>query len=483
MNFIKRALLSVSARKGKTILQIFIFTVICVLVLSGITIHSAAETSSELARLKLGGEVTLQINMEKVREQQQAQGARTRFQSVPIEKEMAEELLSYSQVKAYNFFSSTNALATDFDPIENETSEASTEEASNETNGPGGNRMPGGFNADVSIQGVAFTDSVDDFLNETSLLIEGRHLTEDDANQNVTLIERSLATENELAIGDIITVTSPNDEAISTELEIVGIYETTSTGLDIGVNLSFMNPYNLLYVPYTTSALLKGEDYNGMIDSAIYYMNDPAEIEQFVTQAETESSIDFNTFMLDTNDALYQQMVGPIKNVASFSKNVVYLVSIAGAIILGLIVMMSIRERKYEMGVLLAIGENRWKLMGQFITEIIFVAVIALGISSISGNLVASKISDQLLNQELTQLQENVNEPASFGGRGMGFGIGRGIMPLEQVDTIDELQIAVTPNDLGILAGIGLLIAILSALIPSLTVIRLQPKTILTKQD
>jgi putative ABC transport system permease protein len=52
-----------------------------------------------------------------------------------------------------------------------------------------------------------------------------------------------------------------------------------------------------------------------------------------------------------------------------------------------------------------------------------------------------------------------------------------------EADPIDELQIEVTGKDLGLLFGIGLLIAIISALIPALSVLRLQPKTILTKQD
>lgn len=113
-------------------------------------------------------------------------------------------------------------------------------------------------------------------------------------------------------------------------------------------------------------------------------------------KAAKKTSIDFDTYTLNTNDQLYQQMVGPIENVASFSKNVVYLVSVAGAVILGLIVMMSIRERKYEMGVLMAIGEKRWKLIGQFLTEILIVAVIAIGLASVTGNLVANQLGNQL---------------------------------------------------------------------------------------
>jgi putative ABC transport system permease protein len=209
-------------------------------------------------------------------------------------------------------------------------------------------------------------------------------------------------------------------------------------------------------------------------------MKDPAEIDSFIQKAKKNSSIDFDTFKLDANDQLYNQMVGPINNVASFSKNVVYLVTISGAVILGLIVMLSIRERKYEMGVLLSLGEKRWKLIGQFVAEILIVAVLAIGISSACGNVVAGKISDQLLAQELAQ-QEQMNTPPSF-RPGMGGSVGmRG--QAANVETIDDLEIAITPKDLGMLSSIGMLIAVLSSFIPSLSVLRLHPKVILTKQD
>ncbi|MFS0864040.1 ABC transporter permease [Fredinandcohnia sp. 179-A 10B2 NHS] len=477
MNFIKRALLSVSARKGKSLLQIVVFSVICVLVLSGLSIQSAAEKSTILARQQLGGQVTLQFDMEKAREQQEANGERTRFQATPIPVESATELLSYSEVKGYNFYSSANALAKDFDSIESDT----TEEAAPSPAPPGGERQAM-FDADVSIQGVTFTDSVTDFMEETSTLVEGRHLTEKDLDTNVTVIEKSLAEENELSVGDTITVTSTSDETLSHELEIVGIYETTATGSDLGMNLSFMNPYNKLYVPYTVATSLKGTDYTETVDIATYYVNDPANIQAFVDEATSSSSIDFDTYKLDANDQLYEQMVGPIENVASFSQNVVYLVTIAGGVILGLIVMMSIRERKYEMGVLLAIGEKRWKLVGQFIAEILIVAVLALGIATLSGNVVAGQIGDQLLHQELAQSEETAANPASF-GRGMGGRMGFGAVQVQQADPIDELTVEVTSEDLGILGLIGLAIAVLSTLLPSLSVLRLQPKAILTRQD
>ncbi|WP_342431381.1 ABC transporter permease [Neobacillus sp. FSL H8-0543] len=499
MNFLKRAVLSVIARKGKSLLQIVVFSVICVLVLAGLSIQSAAKKSADLAREKLGADVTLQVDMDKLREQMQQQmtqqsgGQRVRFQQTPIPLEAAVELTTYEQIKGYNLFSSTIGLASDFEPIENETT--STEETTDteENERPGGEMPRGGMmvQGDISIQGVAFTDSVQEFLDSNSTIVEGKHITNEDFGKNVVVIEKTLAEENELNVGESITVTNPRDETLSAKLEIVGIYKTTSSGSDQAMNFTAMIPYNKIYVPYTAATALKGSDYEDTIDSAIYYIDDPADMKSFVAKAKEESSIDFETFKLDADDQLYQQMVGPIENVSSFSNNIVLLVSIAGAIILGLIVMMSIRERKYEMGVLLALGEKRWKLVGQFTFEILMVAVVSFGIATASGNLIADQMGDKLLNQELQSAEETV-VPASFGGRGMSFGgggpggpggIGALSQQTQQIETIDELNVQVTANDLGMLSIIGALITIISALIPSISVLRLQPKTILSKQD
>lgn len=489
MNFIKRALLSVKARKGKSLLQILVLSVICVLVLAGLSIQTAAQKSGELARQKLGADVTLQVDMEKLREnlqsQQQSSGERVRFQSTPIPVHSAEELTSYPQIKGYNFYSSTTALATTFVPIESAEEAVETTDESSDSNVTQGQGKFGGMvQGDISIQGVTYTDSTSDFMDSISTLVGGEHINEEDIGKNVAIIEQTLAEENDLTPGDTITVTSPLDDSITVELKVKGIYSTTSVGSDQGMNFAALIPYNKIYVPYTTAATLKGAGYEGTIDSAIYYIEDPVEMESFVNQAQLESSIDFDTFKLNANDQLYQQMVGPIENVAGFSNNIVYLVSIAGAIILSLIIMMSIRERKYEMGVLLAIGEQRWKLVGQFIVEILLVAAISFGIATLSGNAVANQVSDQLLNEEL-KTAEQTNTPESFKGRGMFGGemAGGQAGQTQQVETIEDLDVSVTANDLGLLAIIGTLIAILSSLLPTISVIRLQPKTILSRQD
>ncbi|MGR3763378.1 ABC transporter permease [Rossellomorea sp. NS-SX7] len=468
MNFIKRAVWSVKARLGKSMLLLIVLTVLSVLVLSGLTIQTAAEQSSVLAREKLGGEVTLTVDREKLMaEQQDEAGRRARFEPVPIPVDSANDLTDSSYVKGYNYYSSTSALASGFTPIGSDESDDDQEQS----NGFPGGRMAG----DVSIQGVLYSDSADSFLNGDATLIDGRHLTEEDANKQVALIEKNLANENELQAGDSLTVS--NVDGLEIELEIAGIYETTAEIDERAQNFTFLNPYNQLYVPYTAANALKGS--SGTIDRAVYYMDDPENIPAFLTDAKASSSIDFDTFKLDANDQLYQQMMGPIENVASFSNNIVILVTIAGAIILALIVMMTMRERKYEMGVLLAIGEKKGKLISQFLIEILIVAIIAMGISTLSGNVIAEQMGKQLLQQEISQSSESADMPASFNSERRN--------PFQQqpgaqdVEVVDELSIDITGEDLIQLFSIGMIVVLLSTLLPSLTVLRLHPKTILTK--
>lgn len=486
MNFIKRAFWNMKAKKGKTLLQLFVFTVICVFVLSGLTIQSAAQKSSELGRQELGGSVTLQVDRQKQIEKQQDSGEKRSFKSTPIKVSDANKLAALDHVKSYNYTTTASANAGNFDAIESSSSSdsSSSSSSSNAKNSQGGGQGgPQMVQADLSIEGVISTALVDDFSDGDSKITDGRAITKSDVGKKVTVVNETLAEENDLSVGDSITIESATDEDTTVKLKIVGIYKTTSSGDDQAQNFSFLNPYNKLYTPYTATAALKGDDYKNTIDSAVYYMDDAKNMDAFVKAAK-KTSIDFDTYTLNTNDQLYQQMVGPIENVASFSKNVVYLVSVAGAVILGLIVMMSIRERKYEMGVLMAIGEKRWKLIGQFLTEILIVAVIAIGLASVTGNLVANQLGNQLLSQQISSSTDSTQTASGQmpgGGGGMGgkmFGHSS-----SNVDVIDSLNVAVSMNDMLILGGIGILIAIIATLLPSISGPRLHPKTIVTKQE
>lgn len=501
MNFFKRAWLSMKARKGRSVLQLIIFTVVCVLILSGFTIQSAADKASELAREQLGGTVTLTVDREKqmqtMREEASSSDSsstesKPQFQSSPIDVSDANDLAKLNHVASYNYYSSTQALASGFDPIESSGDTSSSNDESStttETQGPGGGQGgPQMVDADLSISGLLDSATSTDFEAGTSELTSGVAITSADKDKNVAMVEENLAEENDWKVGDSFTVTS-SDGNTKVTLKIVGIYKTTDSGSDMAQNFSFLNPYNKVYVPYTVANTIKGSDYKNTVDSAVYTMDDAANISAFEKEAKKVDSIDWDTFKLDANDTLYQQMIGPINSVASFSKNVVYIVSIAGALILGLLVMMQVRDRKYEMGVLLAIGEKRGKLIAQFFVEILIVALVSFGLAAASSHYVAQLAGNQLLAQQNSSTNETTTStenrgPGGGGGKGGPGGFGQSVSNLtKNTEQIKELDIQVTLEDMLKMGGIGIGIAFISVLLPAALVLRMNPKTILTKQE
>ncbi|HAA1222462.1 TPA_asm: ABC transporter permease [Listeria monocytogenes] len=501
MNFFKRAWLSMKARKGRSVLQLIIFTVVCVLILSGFTIQSAADKASELAREQLGGTVTLTVDREKqmqtMREEASSSDSsstesKPQFKSSPIDVSDANDLAKLNHVASYNYYSSTQALASGFDPIESSGDTSSSNDESSttaETQGPGGGQGgPQMVDADLSISGLLDSATSTDFEAGTSELTSGVAITSADKDKNVAMVEENLAEENDWKVGDSFTVTS-SDGNTKVTLKIVGIYKTTDSGSDMAQNFSFLNPYNKVYVPYTVANTIKGSDYKNTVDSAVYTMDDAANISAFEKEAKKVDSIDWDTFKLDANDTLYQQMIGPINSVASFSKNVVYIVSIAGALILGLLVMMQVRDRKYEMGVLLAIGEKRGKLIAQFFVEILIVALVSFGLAAASSHYVAQLAGNQLLAQQNSSTNETTTStenrgPGGGGGQGGPGGFGQSVSNLtKNTEQIKELDIQVTLEDMLKMGGIGIGIAFISVLLPAALVLRMNPKTILTKQE
>ncbi|EAA0416495.1 ABC transporter permease [Listeria monocytogenes] len=500
MNFFKRAWLSMKARKGRSVLQLIIFTVVCVLILSGFTIQSAADKASELAREQLGGTVTLTVDREKQMQAMRDEAAssdssstesKPQFESSPIDVSDANELAKLNHVASYNYYSSTQALASGFDPIESSGDTSSSNDESSttaETQGPGGGQGgPQMVDADLSISGLLDSATSTDFEAGTSELTSGVAITSADKDKNVAMVEENLAEENDWKVGDSFTVTS-SDGNTKVTLKIVGIYKTTDSGSDMAQNFSFLNPYNKVYVPYTVANTIKGSDYKNTVDSAVYTMDDAANISAFEKEAKKVDSIDWDTFKLDANDTLYQQMIGPINSVASFSKNVVYIVSIAGALILGLLVMMQVRDRKYEMGVLLAIGEKRGKLIAQFFVEILIVALVSFGLAAASSHYVAQLAGNQLLAQQNSSTNETTtsteNRGPGGGGQGGPGGFGQSVSNLtKNTEQIKELDIQVTLEDMLKMGGIGIGIAFISVLLPATLVLRMNPKTILTKQE
>lgn len=508
MNFIKRGLLSLWAKKGRTLLLCAVFSAILIFVLAGLTIKSAAEKATENAQNSLGATVTLAASREAMfgggqndtstsdSSSTDSTSERREFTSTPVKVSDAEKIAALDNVKSYVLVTSGTATAGDgIEPITSSdttssdtTSSSSTSDSSQQGPGGmgggdmGGNRQTGDF----TITGVSSSANYSSFSDGTATLEDGEALTADDAGTNNVLIEETLAESNGLSVGDTFKLTDSDGENEVT-VTVKGIYSTTESASGIAAQVNMLNPVNTIYSYYTLANTLSGNTDEDTVDSAIYTLSEPSKVTAFTKAAE--KLIDTDTYDLTTDDQLYQSMITPLENVSSFAKNIVILVAVAGIIILTLIVMLMIRERRYEIGVLLSMGESRAKMIFQFFTEIFVTMLIALVIATFTGNIVGNVVGNQLLSQETTtsqtdtQTQQGANNqqgnqnggPGGGGGGQMG-----GFNTAVQGSTeIDDLNITVQPKEVAILAGLGLVISFFSILLSSFGILRLNPKKIL----
>lgn len=403
---------------------------------------------------------------------------------------MQKKIAELANVKSYSFEASTSAdKGTGITPISSD-SDSEEESSDEQAVGFGGQKAPGGMSqGDFQIKGVSESNSYSDFSSGTASLVEGKAITSDDEGTNNVLIEQSLAEANDLSVGDKFKIKDTDDKDV--EVTIKGIYKTSDSGNSMSARFNFMNPANTIFSSYTLVNTLTGSE-GKTIDSEVYNLDDPKDMDSFVEAAN--KLIDTDTFSLETNDQMYQQMLQPLNNVSSFAKNIVILVAVAGVIILTLIIMLSIRERKYEIGVLLSLGESRVKVISQFFVEIFVCMIFALGIAAASGNVVGNAVGNQLLSQQTTSQNADGQEAntagnggpnqgnqgqAPGGGNGGPSGGQMGSNPFTQSKEIQELNISMQPTEILSLAGIGLGISLFSIVLSSAGILRLNPKKIL----
>ena len=502
MNYMKRAIQSLWAKKGRSIIMIAVFSAILIFVLAGLTIRSGADLATTNAKKSVGATVTLSTNREAMFKQSDSEDENSRpdpgsFERTPVNLSDAKKIAKLSNVKSYSFEASTSAdKSSGIEPISsdsdasNDSTENTEESTDEQMAGFGGGGAPGGMSqGDFQIKGVSESSSYSEFSAGTASLVEGEAITSEDEGTNNVLIEQSLAEANDLSVGDTFKIKDTDDKDV--EVTIKGIYKTSDSGDSMSAQFNFMNPSNTIFSSYTMVNTLTGSE-GKTIDSAVYNLEDPKDMDSFVKQAN--KLIDTDTFSLETNDQMYQQMLQPLNNVSSFAKNIVILVAAAGVIILTLIIMLSIRERKYEIGVLLSLGESRMNVISQFFVEIFICMIFALGIAAASGNVVGNAVGNQLLSQQTTSQNTEGQEANAAGNNGGPGGQGQmpggvnggprgggqmGGNPFTQTEEIQELNISVKPMEILSLGGIGLGISLFSIVLSSAGILRLNPKKIL----
>ena len=112
----------------------------------------------------------------------------------------------------------------------------------------------------------------------------------------------------------------------------------------------------------------------------------------------------------------YESSLVPLNNLSKFALTLLIVVLAVGGVVLVVITLLNVRERKYEIGVLAAIGVNKAKVAAQFTLELLIVTMIGLALGACAGAVASVPVSNQLLASRIEQQQsQQTNQREQFG--------------------------------------------------------------------
>ena len=124
-----------------------------------------------------------------------------------------------------------------------------------------------------------------------------------------------------------------------------------------------------------------------------------------------------DTYTVSSSDASsYEQSLVPLENLSKMALYFLFVVLGIGAVILIVLNIFSVRERKYEVGVLTAVGMKKSKVSLQFLIETLTVTLIAVILGGIIGGVASVPVTNSLLaSQVAAQESEAASNSESFG--------------------------------------------------------------------
>lgn len=260
----------------------------------------------------------------------------------------------------------------------------------------------------VMMNGITSTKNNIDFKSEVLKIEKGRHIEEID--QNKILIHEKFASINNLNLGDKIKL---EQNGITIELEIVGIYSGEKTNNFEGLSSDFIE--NTVYTDYNSSQKLLDYTSNNRVTSVEYGVNNPTKLDDIIRSVE---SLGINNIAVSKSNKNYELVTSSVESITKLTNMIRIGSVIVGVVILSLVLMFWIRERLYEIGVLLSLGISKINLILQFAVETLMVTIFgflsALGLEFIllkyiRGNTTSIFSEDlpKIISDELTKISIN----------------------------------------------------------------------------
>ena len=541
MYIMKNALRCIGRSKGRNILIGIIALVIAVSACLGLSIRQAAESAKESALEGMSVTATISYDragaMGNMSGRFPGMGGLGSFDKDEFANMMGNassltlaEYQKYAEADSIRDFYYTLTAYFDgsenFSPVSDEADSDSDEELSGSLGGFGGmSGFLGGMNfggissGEFSVIGYSSDSAMTAFVNGTASILEGGEMFEEGTDELVCVISEELAIYNGLSVGDTIVITNPTLSTETYTLTISGIYTSTENN-DFSMSMfgTSQDPANQIYM--SASALQyvldlsaansetvtddngneKESEIKGTL-SATYSFANTDDYYAFEDEVRELGLDDF--YAVSSSDlTAFENSLTPLKTLGTMAGVFFLVLLIIGGIILVVLNIFSVRERKYEVGVLTAMGMKKWKVATQFMCEILVVTMLAVIIGAGIGAVSSVPVTNALLAGQITSQSNQQNQiNQNFGRPGMGGGnipsdipsnIGGGNNPFGDMfggmiggaaDYITEVDSAMNLTVVFQMIGVGLLLTLIASAASVMFIMRYDPLKILANRD
>lgn len=491
MSILKRSLLFIYRKRGKSILLLLLTTAVFLLVLTGLSLSQAFDTAALNMRQSLGGTFIMQPDLSNpdnlsepdIRKKEGEDGSTSSLELYAyngdvLDQEVINKVMETPGIDSYSariqYF--PDLLAADGSGIKliegNEIFQ----------------NNPDWINT-VKIEGQAGLQGnsmdISYFQNGTLELMEGDL---DDSVPNGLLISKELANLNSLSVGDELILAirpksyAPERPEMSLTCKVSGIFQVTRPQENA---LQWASAYRLENRVFIDPVVISDffarafpDDISGY-DRVYFRVNDPAELENIVAALQANEDINWSCFGLDLNDEDYQKAAAPIQDMERLVQTLTAIIVAAGVLILGLILTMWAKSRVREVGLFLSIGVGKGNILLQRLAEMALITVAALLLAVSLSFTVAQGVGNAVLGQANDQIETRwETEEASTDEMGMDQDA---FEPVFGAPKLTELKVQITPQVMGTVS-LGFLPLIFAVVcLSNLSVFLLKPKQILMR--
>jgi putative ABC transport system permease protein len=209
------------------------------------------------------------------------------------------------------------------------------------------------------------------------------------------------------------------------------------------------------------------------VDTAAYFLKSPDLLSSFESEARAAGlSYDYKVTI---DEEAYNRVVKPVEGMTKISFTFMSVVLILGGLVLILLSSIAIRERKYEIGVLRAMGMKKHKVAFGLICESLAITAVCLIIGLGIGTVAAQPVSDILLQEQVAATESNTNS-----GTGMMYA---GVQTNTNAQPLTELNVNLNISVVMTIILISLLLVLVSSVAGISKITKYEPIKILMERN